>query len=83
MIDVVKTLYDLVDTATVVRGLVSQAGYTTKQAETVMGMISTWGKKINMIVIAVNSGIVLSLIPSLSESITKKDQKAINKNVND
>lgn len=83
MIDVVKTLFDLVDTATVVRGLVSQAGFTTEQAETVMGMISTWGKKINMVVIAVNSGIVLSLIPSLSESITKKDQKGINKNIND
>ena len=39
MIDVVKTLFDLVDTATVVRGLVSQAGFTTEQAETIMGMI--------------------------------------------
>jgi O-antigen/teichoic acid export membrane protein len=83
MIDVVKTLYDLVDTTTVVRGLVGYANYSTEQAETVMGMISTWGKKINMIIISINSGIVLSLIPALSESITKKDQKNINKHVND
>jgi len=83
MIDVVKTLYDLVDTTTLVRGLVGYANYSTEQAETVMGMVSTWGKKINMIIISINSGIVLSLIPALSESITKKDQKNINKHVND
>ena len=83
MIDVVKTLYDLVDTTTLVRGLVGYANYSTEQAETVMGMVSTWGKKINMIIISINSGIVLSLIPALSESITKKDQKNVNKHIND
>ncbi len=82
MIDVVKTLYDLVDTTTVVKGLVNYASYSTEQAETVMGMISTWGKKINMIIISINSGIVLSLIPTLSEAITKKDKKEINNHVN-
>ncbi len=83
MIDVVKTLFDLVDTTTVVRGLVNNAAFTTEQAEGVMGMISTWGKKINMIIISINSGIILSLIPVLSEAITKKDKKEINNHINE
>lgn len=83
MIDVVKSLYDLVDMATIVRGLVNYCGYSTVKAESTMSIISTWGKKFNMIVISVTTGIIMSLIPSLSSSITKGDKKDINNKIND
>ena len=83
MIDVVKSLFDFVDTFTVVKGLVNYANYSTTDAETIMSMISTWGKKFNMIIISINSGIVISLIPSLTESISKKDKELVDKKIND
>ncbi len=83
MIDVVKTLFDFVDTFTVVKGLVNYANYSTADAESIMSMLSTWGKKFNMIIISINSGIVISLIPSLTESISKKDKDEVNKKIND
>ena len=83
MIDVVKATYDFIDTFTVVKGLVNHAEFTTSAAEDIVSMISTWGKKFNMIILSVNTGIIVSLIPSLSESITKDDKTNINKKVND
>ena len=83
MIDVVKAVYDLVDMATIVKSLVAYADYTTAEAESVMSIISTWGKKFNMIVISVTTGIIMSLIPSLSSAITKKDHKDINNKINE
>lgn len=83
MIDVVKSLFDFVDTFTVVKGLVNYANYSTADAESIMSMLSTWGKKFNMIIISINSGIVISLIPSLTESISKKDRELVNQKIND
>ena len=83
MIDVCKAAYDFIDTFTVVKGLVNHASYSTGAAEDIVSMISTWGKKFNMIILSVNTGIIVSLIPSLSESITKDDKTNINKKVND
>ena len=83
MIDVCKAAYDFIDTFTVVKGLVNHAEFTTSAAEDIVSMISTWGKKFNMIILSVNTGIIVSLIPSLSESITKEDNKNITKKIND
>ncbi len=83
MIDIIKSLYDLVDMSTIVKSLAMYAEYTTAEAESVMSIISTWGKKFNMIVISVTTGIIMSLIPSLSSSIAKGDKKDINDKIND
>ena len=83
MIDIIKSLYDLVDMSTIVKSLVTYANYNTMEAESIMSIISTWGKKFNMIVISVTTGIIMSLIPSLSSAITKKDKSDINKKIND
>ena len=75
--DVGKSLYNSVDTFFVVRTL-TNLGYETKVAESVMSVISTWGNKLNMIVIAIGTGFAVSLIPNMTSSFVKKDCKDIN-----
>ncbi len=82
MIDIFKSLYNYVDMITVVKGLVHLANFTVKDAETIMSMLSTWCSKFNMILLAVSTGVIVSLIPNLTQSVVKKDQDDINKKIN-
>ena len=81
MIDFFKSVYNYVDMFSVVKGLVKYAEYTAVDAETVYSMLSTWAQKFNMIISAVSTGIIVSLIPNLTESIVKKDKDEINKKI--
>lgn len=82
LIDVFKSLYNVIDMVTVVKGMVEYAKYSVSDAETIMSMLSTWGAKFNMIVLSVSTGVVVSLIPNLTQSVVKKDNKDINKKIN-
>ena len=82
MIDVFKSLYSYIDMVTVVQGLVSHARFSIVDAESVMSMLSTWANKFNMILLAVSTGIIVSLIPNLTSSVVKKDKEDINLKVN-
>lgn len=82
MIDIFKSLYNYIDMVTVVKGLVNLANFTVSDAETIMSMISTWSAKFNMIILSVSTGVIVSLIPNLTQSFVKKDQKDINKKIN-
>lgn len=79
MIDIFKSLYSYIDLVTVVKGLVEYADFSVENAETIYGMLSTWGQKFNMIIYAISTGIIVSLIPSLSESVVKKDSEDVDK----
>ena len=79
MIDIFKSLYNYVDLISVVKGLVKYAEFSVDNAETIYSMISTWGQKFNMIIFAISTGIIVSLIPSLTESFVKKDNDDIDK----
>lgn len=81
VIDLVKSAYALVDTMTVVRTL-NDLGMSATYAETTLGVITTWGTKLNMIVISISLGIVVSLIPNIASSYIKKDMNDVNKKVN-
>ena len=81
VIDLVKSAYALVDTMTVVRTLDS-LGKSASYAETTLGVITTWGTKLNMIVISISLGMVVSLIPNIASSYVKKDMIDVNKKVN-
>ena len=81
MIDLFRSLYNYIDMFTVVRGLVSYAKYSAADAEIIYSMLSTWSQKFNMILLAVSSGVVVSIIPNLTESIVKKNKKDINEKV--
>ena len=82
LIDVFKSLYNYIDMVTVVKGLVKVAKFEVSDAETIMSMLSTWGAKFNMIVLAISTGVIVSLIPNLTQSLVKNDMKEINKKVN-
>ena len=82
MIDVFKALYNYVDMFTVVKGLVNYANFKTVDAEVIYSMLSTWANKFNMIILAISTGVVVSLIPNLTESIVKREQKEIEKKIN-
>lgn len=82
VIDTLKPLYNSIDMVTLVKTLVNNLGYTTEVAEGVMSVISTWGNKINMIIVAISTGIITSLIPSLTASLVKKDMKSVRDKIN-
>ena len=73
LIDVFKAIYNYVDMVTVVKGLVHYASFEALDAEYIYSIMSTWGAKFNMMVLAISTGIIVSLIPSLTESLVKKD----------
>lgn len=82
MIDVFKSLYNYIDMVTVVQGLVDYARFSVVDAEAIMSMLSTWSAKFNMIILAISTGIIVSLIPNLTQSVVKKDQEDINHKIN-
>ena len=81
MIDLFKSLYNYIDMVTVVKGLVKYADFSVNDAETIMSMLSTWGNKFNMIVLSISTGVIVSLIPNLTQSVVKNDKKDINKKI--
>ena len=82
MIDLFRGFFNSVDVMTLVKTLVNNFGYLTKDAETVMSVISTWGLKLNMIIISIVTGMMTSLIPNLTSSFVKKDMKDVSNKIN-
>ncbi len=82
MIDIFKAMYNYVDMVSVIKSLVNVAHYSVIDAEIVMSMLSTWGSKFNMIILSVSTGVIVSLIPNLTQSIVKKDKKDVDKKIN-
>ena len=81
LIDIFKSLYNYIDMFTVVKGLVNRANYSAVDAETVYSILSTWAAKFNMIILAVSTGVIVSLIPNLAESVIKEQKDEVNKKV--
>ena len=81
LIDLLKSAYGMVDSVTVVRTMVN-LGYDISSAETALGVMATWGTKLNMIVISMSLGLTISLVPNIAGSTVKKDYKDINNKIN-
>lgn len=82
MVDLFKSLYNYVDMVTVVKGLVKYAHFKVLDAEIIMSMLSTWGNKFNMIILSVSTGVIVSLIPNLTQSVVSNNRADINKKIN-
>ena len=80
MIEVFKSFYSMIDTVTVVKTL--GPIYGTRTAESIMSILSTWAAKFNMIIIAVSTGLIVSLTPNLTSSLVLKDYKDIREKIN-
>ena len=81
IIDLLKSAYGIVDSLTVVRTMVN-LGYDTSTAETALGVMATWGTKLNMIIVSISLGLTVSLVPNIAGSAAKKDFKDINDKIN-
>lgn len=75
------TSFELVDMFTVVRTL-TKHGFSTENASIIMNIVTTLGSKLNVIITAIASGIVISLLPNLTSDFVKNDKKEINKKIN-
>ena len=82
MIDVLKPFYNTIDMVTLVKTLVNGIGFKVVDAESVMGVLSTWGAKLNNIVTAVGTGVITSLIPHLTSNFVNGDMKGVSKGIN-
>jgi len=82
MIDIFRSLYNSIDMFMLINTLVNGLGYTKVAAESIMSVISTWGLKINQIIISISTGIMISLIPNLTSSIVKDDLVDVRKKIN-
>ena len=80
MIDIFKSLYSLVDSITVVRTL--NGFYDISIAEAIYSVISTWGHKINMIIISFSTGFMISIIPNLTSNLVSNNHDNIEKTIN-
>jgi len=80
-ISVLQSAFTMVDVFTVVKSLVG-LGYTTAISENVLSVIATWGSKLNMIVMSISTGIIMSLIPAIASSYAIKNYKEVNAKIN-
>jgi len=77
----VGSSFELVDMFTVVRTL-TKHGFDTETSAIIMNIVTTLGSKLNVIITAIASGIVVSLLPNLTSDFVKKDTKEINSKIN-
>jgi len=80
IISVLQSAFTMVDVFTVVKTL-SDIGYTAAISESVLSVITTWGAKLNTIVMSVATGIIMSLIPAIAGSYVVKNFKDVNNQI--
>ena len=81
VMELIGTSFQLVDMFTVVRTLTSY-GYSGTDASTIMNIVTTLGTKLNVIVMAIANGIVVSLLPSLTSDYVKGNIDAVKGKIN-
>lgn len=82
LMSIVSSSYSLVDMFTVVKTLVESAGFDVREAEGVMSVLTTWGSKLNMIVISIANGIVVSLLPNMTSDYVAKKYNGVRRKIN-
>jgi len=82
LIDFVSSMYSFVDLSTINKTMVS-LGYKISDAESVISILTTWGSKLNVIVMAVASGMIVSLIPNIASSYVTKNYQDVRNKLNE
>ena len=78
MISLVNNLYTTVDMILLSRTMSDILKFPASVTESIVGVYTTWGIKLNNIILAVSTGLVTSLIPNIVTSYTKKDMDDVN-----
>lgn len=82
LISLVNNLYTTVDMILLSRTLSDILNCSAKVTESIVGVYTTWGIKLNNVILAVSTGLVTSLIPNIVTSFTKKDMNDVNSKFN-
>ena len=78
IISCANQIYNSTDMILMLRTL-PKLGYPGLDVETISSVFTTWGPKINSIVIAIANGLIISLIPHIVSLYVKKDNDGVNK----
>lgn len=82
LMSIVSSSYSMVDTFTVVKTLVNNANFDVTTAESVMSVLTTWGSKLNMIVVSIANGVVVSLLPNMTSDYVAKKMDGVRRKIN-
>ncbi len=82
LISLVNNLYTTVDMILLSRTMSDILKYPANIMESIVGVYTTWGVKLNNIILAISTGLVTSLIPNIVTSYTKGDMKDVNDKFN-
>lgn len=81
MINLTMNLYNFLDMVLILRTL-NYLKMPAADVEFITSAISTWGPKLNMIIVALAQGMSLSLIPNIVESFVLKNWKDVELKIN-
>ncbi len=82
LISLVNNLYVNVDMILLSRTLSDILKAPANVTQSIIGIYTTWGLKLNNVILAVSTGLVTSLIPNIVTSFTKNDMKDVNDKFN-
>lgn len=82
IISLLYNLYNTVDMILVSRTMSDILHYNIETVESVVSVFTTWGVKLNNIILAVITGIITSLIPNIVSSYTKGNKKDVDEKFN-
>ncbi len=82
VMELISTSFQLVDMFTVVPTLTKYAHYSLNDASIIMNIVTTLGTKLNVIVMAIASGMVVSLLPSLTSDYVKGNLEEVKQKIN-
>lgn len=82
LISLVNNLYITVDMILLSRTLSDILHTSAKVTESIVGVYTTWGLKLNNVILAISTGLVTSLIPNIVTSFTRNDMNDVNDKFN-
>ena len=82
IISLIYNLYNTVDMILVSRTMRDILGMSASTTESVVGIFTTWGVKLNNILLAIITGLTTSLIPNIVSSYTKGKNKDVDNKFN-
>lgn len=82
LISLVNNLYTTIDMILLSRTLYDILDFSASVGEAIIGVYTTWGVKLNNIILAVSTGLVTSLVPNIVGSFSKGDMRDVNDKLN-
>lgn len=77
IVSVVLAIYNFSDMVITLRVLTDVLGYSAQSAEKIISVYTTWGEKFQRIVVAISTGVGVSLIPNMVRAYVKREHKEV------